>query len=929
MNATGSSIVATVLFTDIEGSTRLWELESTRMADALASHDRLSRAAVESNHGTVEKSTGDGMLAVFASPLDALNAAIALQLAIADPESTGGLPLRVRCGLHMGLVERRDNDWFGTTVNRAARVMAAAHGGQVLLSQAVVELVRDTLPPDVALRDLGAVRLRDLTNPEHVHQALHPRLVQDFPALRSLETTPNNLPQQLTTFIGRDRERAEATRLLAGTRLLTIVGPGGIGKTRLSLQVTADAMDSYPDGVWFIELAPIVDASLVPKVAAQVLALAEDASTPSIQSVCGHLASRRLLLVLDNCEHLVDACARLADAVLRVAPGVRIIASSREPLNIAGEQTYMLPPLAVPGTGSRIEVAARSEAVQLFVERARLRQPAFALTERNAQAVAELCTRLDGIPLALELAAARVGVLPVDRIVERLGDRFRLLTGGSRTALPRQQTLRALIDWSYDLLGSREKRLFARLSVFASGWTLDAAEAVCSGPDIARDEVLDLLTGLVDKSLVVQDAQHERFRMLETLRDYARDRLLEFGDDEATRSRHCACFVTFAEGAEPHLEGGPEQPEWLARLDLEHENIRSGLAWSTARPDRAESALRMCGAVYRFWAHRGHAREGRRWCDQALDMRSGELPTTARAKALHASGTLAWRLGDIAAARSLLEQALEQSRLQQDSQREARILSNLGGVAIHQADSVAAQSFLQLAVALFREQENQTLEARSLNNLAALAINENRYADARAPLERALALSRSMGNPMEEANTMSHLGFIAQHDGNFPEAQALHEHALAIAREFGVREFEIEEVRHLGEIALAQGDVGKTRAYFRQALATSKEIGSPLEIALCLEANAALAVHLDEFAQAAKFLGASNALRDANGMPRSHDAQQLCDGTMSACGDALGSASAAAAIAGGESTAPDAAVADALAWLRQEELPEIGAADGG
>ncbi|MEO8345128.1 MAG: tetratricopeptide repeat protein [Betaproteobacteria bacterium] len=929
MKTTGPSIVATVLFTDIEGSTRLWELEPARMPGALALHDSLSRAAVEANRGTVEKTTGDGMLAVFASPLDALKAAIALQLVIADPDTTGGLPLRVRCGLHMGLVERRDNDWFGTPVNRAARVMAVAHGGQVLLTQAVVELVRDNLPPDVSLRDLGAVRLRDLTNPEHVHQALHPRLAQDFPALRSLETTPNNLPQQLTSFIGRDRERAEATRLLAGTRLLTIVGPGGIGKTRLSLQVAADAMDNYPDGVWFMELAPIDDASLVPKVVAQVLGLSEEASAPSIQSVCTHLASRCLLLVLDNCEHLVDACARLADAVLRVAPDVRIIASSREAMNIAGEQTYMLPPLAVPDSGSGIEATARSEAVQLFVERARLRQPAFVLTDQNSQTIAELCTRLDGIPLALELAAARVGVLPVDKIVERLGDRFRLLTGGNRTALPRQQTLRALIDWSYDLLRVQERTLFARLSVFANGWTLNTAEAVCSGPGIARDDVLDLLTSLVDKSLVVQDAHHERFRMLETLRDYARDRLQESGDDEATRSRHCACFLAFAEESEPHLEGGPDQPGWLTRLDQEHDNLRSALVWGTAGPDRVEAALRTCGAVYRFWLHRGHAREGRRWCDLALAMHAAEAASPARAKALHASGTLAWRLGDIATARSLLEQALELSRQQHDLQREARILSNLGGVAIHQADSGAAQTYLVQAVALFREQGNQTLEARSLNNLAALAINENRYADARAPLERALALSRSMGNPMEEANTMSHLGFIAQHDGNFPEAQALHEHALAIAREFGVREFEIEEARHLGEIALAQGDVSKTQAYFHQALTTSKEIGSPLEIALCLEANAALAVQLNQFAQAAGCLGASNALREANGMPRSHDAQQLCDGTLSACREALGEAAAVAAIADGDSLAPEAVVANSLAWLQLTERLENGTAGGG
>lgn len=915
MHTTSPSGIVTALFTDIEGSTRLWERDRERMARALALHDALARTAVESNCGTVVKMTGDGMYAVFADPVNALRATVALQLSIADPEATAGLSLRVRCGLHVGRIERRDNDWFGMPVNRAARIMAAAHGGQVLLSQAVVELVREYLPSDVKLNDLGSVRLRDLANPEHVYQLVHARLRQDFPALRSLEATPNNLPQQVTSFIGRGHELREAGRLLASARLLTIVGPGGIGKTRLSLQVAADVLDDYPDGVWFIELASIVDPTLVPKAVAQVLGLPEDGSTPIAQSVCGHLASRRLLLVLDNCEHLVDACARLADALLRAAQEIRILASSREPLNVAGEQTYTLPSLALPNSESGAEVTARSEAVQLFVERARLRQPAFSVTDQNSKVVAELCARLDGIPLALELAAARVGVLPVDKIAARLSDRFRLLTGGSRTALPRQQTLRALIDWSYDLLGNEEKALFARLSVFAGGWTLDAAESVGADLSIARDDVLDLLTGLAHKSLVVADRQGERVRMLETLRDYARDRLQERGEAAAVRTRHRDHFLAFAEQAEPHLEGGPEQPAWLARLDQEHDNLRSALAWSVEASDRNEAGLRICGAVYRFWAHRGHALEGRRWCAAVLANAAGNPFTRARTKALHAAGTLAWRLGDIAAARSLLEQALKLSREQKDPQREGRILSNLGGVAIHQADSAAARAFLEQAVALHRALGNQTLEARVLNNLAALAINENRYAEAYAPLERALTLSRSSGNPMEEANAMSHLGFIAQQSGNYAEAQALHEHALSIAREFGVREFELEEARHLGEIALAREDIKTARIQFRYALATSKEIGNPLEIALCLEAMASLAVQVKRHEQAAGFLGVANALREAIVSPRLRGEQEQCNAAISACRETLGEPAAAAAIAEGQALSLEVAVANALAWL--------------
>ncbi len=916
MSASVSAAVVTVLLTDIEGSSRLWEGNRESMARALAQHDALARAAIVSHRGSLVKSTGDGVLAVFADPVDALEATFALLRALADPKATCGLRLRVRCGLHAGSVEHRDNDWFGAPVNRAARIMAAGHGEQVLLSRAVVELVRDRLPPGIALRDLGSVRLRDLANPEQIHQATSGGLEHDFPALRSLEATPNNLPQQTTSFIGRERELREACGLLADTRLLTIVGPGGIGKTRLSLQVTAEVLDAYRDGVWFVELASIVDPALVARTVAQVLCVPESRDLPAIRSVCEHLASRHILLVLDNCEHLVGACAILAESVLRAAQNVCLLASSREALGIAGEQTYALPPLSVPNSGSDAEITARSESVQLFVERARLHQPGFTITEGNANTVAQLCARLDGIPLALELAAARVAVLPVEKIAERLHDRFRLLTGGSRTALPRQQTLRALIDWSYDLLGDAERTLFAKLSVFTGGFTLEAAEHVGGDSATARQEVLDLLTGLVHKSLVATDRSHGRFRMLETLRDYAGARLQDTGAI-GTRTRHCDYFLALAERAEPYLEGGPEQPAWLALLDQEHDNLRSALAWSVETSDRAETALRICGSIYRFWAHRGHAREGRHWCEVALGRTMDDKDTPARVKAMHAAGTLAWRLGDIIAARSLLEQALGASRDLNDPHREGRILSNLGGVAIHQADAPAARAYLEQAVALHSALGNRTLEARVLNNLAALAINEGRLSDAQAPLERALTLSRDLGNRMEEATAMSHLGYIAQHAGNFAGARALHEHALAIAREFGVREFEIEEVRRLGEIALARRDLNEASTHFHAALATSDELGNQREIVLCLEAMAALAVQIGAHEQAATFLGAASALRDAIATPRAHGEQQGYEAALAACNEALGHAATAAAIATGHARPAEAAVADAVAWLDQ------------
>ncbi|MEO8674436.1 MAG: tetratricopeptide repeat protein [Casimicrobiaceae bacterium] len=453
--------------------------------------------------------------------------------------------------------------------------------------------------------------------------------------------------------------------------------------------------------------------------------------------------------------------------------------------------------------------------------------------------------------------------------------------------------------------------------MFAGGWTLDAAEYVGEDPAIAREDVLDLLTSLIHKSLVMPDDRGERYRMLETLRDYARDRLRERGETAAASTRHRDYFLAFAERAEPYLEGGPEQPEWMASLDHEHDNLRSALAWNIEAPDGSDAGLRICGSIYRFWAHRGHAREGCRWCNVALADAAGTSGMAARAKALHAAGTLTWRLGDIVAARALLEQALALSRQLEDLQRESRILSNLGGVAIHQADSVAARTYLEQAVALHRTLGNETLEARVLNNLVALAINENRLAEAKVLLERALQLSRALGNRMEEATAMSHLGYIVRQSGDLEGAQTLHEHALTIAREFGIREFELEEVRHLGEIALTRGNLKAAQRHFHDALATSKEIGNLHEIALCLEAMAALAAKTGAHRQAGILLGAADAIREGIVTPRAHSEREQYEATLAACHDAQGQDVALAAIASGRALTPDAAVAHAFVWLEK------------
>ena len=686
----------TFLFTDIQGSTRLWEQHPDAMRPALVRHDHLMRQAIIQQGGYVFKTVGDAFCAAFPSAPDALAAALAAQVALAA--EPWGLPtaLRVRMALHTGAAEERDGDYFGQPLNRVARLMAAGHGGQTLLSGATQELARDYLPEAMTLLDLGQRRLKDLGRPEHVYQAAHPSLPSEFPPLRSLDNPelPNNLPQQVTSFIGRETQVEEVTRLLGRTHLLTLTGAGGCGKTRLSLQVAADLLDQYFDGVWLAELAALSDPALVPQAVATALGVKEEPGKPLSQTLVAALKPKRLLIVLDNCEHLVAACAALATDLLRSCPQVRILASSREALNVSGEQTFRVPSLTLPDPKQvqTVESLSQYEAVRLFIERAQAVQPSFAVTTANAPAMAQVCFHLDGIPLAIELAAARVRSLSAEEINRRLDQRFRLLTGGARNVLPRQQTLRALIDWSYDLLTGAEKALLCRLSVFVGGWTLSAAEAVCAGEPVKDWEVLDLLTALVDKSLVAAErwGNGTRYRLLETVRQYGGDRLRESGESEAVSGRVAAYFLALAEEAEPQMRG-PEQEVWLSRLETEHDNLRASLSWVEGQGDGGEDGLRLAGALSRFWGIRGHSTEGRQWLRRALARtKRGDVEeesaregagSASRAVALTGAGNLARNQGDYAEAQTLYEEALTLNGQLGDRQGIANTLNNLGNVA--------------------------------------------------------------------------------------------------------------------------------------------------------------------------------------------------------------------------------------------------------
>jgi predicted ATPase len=551
------------------------------MRIALARHDELMRVCCSRCGGYVFKTVGDAFCVAFGTAADAVKASLEAQLELSNEPWPQAAHIKVRMALHTGAAEIRDDDYFGQPLNRVARLLSAAHGGQVLLSLATQELARDALPPGTSLRDMGERRLKDLNRPERVFQLIAAGLPVDFPPLKTLDARSHNLPVQTSRFVGREAEMQAIKALLRSSRLVTLLGSGGCGKTRLSMQVAADLIDNYADGVWLIEFAPLSEASLVPQTLAVGLGIQEEAGIPIFDSVIRELKEKEMLIVMDNCEHLIEACASVCQKLVSSCSQVDILTSSREALRVPGEATFRVPSLSTPDPLHQytVERLTAYETVQLFIDRAMLHNRAFTVTNENAPALASVCYRLDGIPLAIELAAARIRNLSLEEVNQRLDHRFRLLTGGSRTALPRQQTLRSLIDWSYDLLNEAEQNLLQRLSTFSGGWTLEAAEHICHSSGIEDWEVFDLLTSLSDKSLVTAEFQDEvtRYRLLETVREYAEEHLIETGQSQEWRDRHVQYFLELADGSN-HQEA-PKRVAWLDRLEVEEGNIRAALEW--------------------------------------------------------------------------------------------------------------------------------------------------------------------------------------------------------------------------------------------------------------------------------------------------------------------------------------------------------------
>ncbi len=872
-----SEDAVTHLFSDVEGSTRLWESEPERIGPALARHDRLARQCVERHGGRVVKTTGDGMHAVFADPAQALAAALEIQLEVSLPDD-GHLPLALRCGLHLGSDQRRDGDFYGPAVNRAARVTHAAHGGQTLLTAAVAERVAGRLLPDTMLLDLGLVRLRDLAQPQRLYQLVHPRLRREFPALRSLASTPNNLAQQLNSFVGRERELAEVKRLLRSHRLVTLLAMGGIGKSRLSVQLGAEVLDDYPDGVWLVELAPLAGEGAVAQAVASVLAVKEESGGTITDALLRFVRDRRLLLILDNCEHLLDACADLAKRLLQAAPGLTVLATTRDALQVAGEYCYHLPALSVPDArvAADPEALARHEGVRLFVDRAGAAQPAFRLTPTNADAVAAICRQLDGIPLALELAAARTRALPVEAIAARLSDRFRLLTTQDRTVLPRQRTLRALIDWSYDLLSPPERLLFERLSVFAGGWTLEAAEAVGAGGAIDRGDVVDLLARLVEKSLVAIDVESGRYRMLDTVRHYGAERLACSGEEPATRERHLAHYAALVDAARPNLLG-PDQGLWMARLDQDWDNILAAHAACEFSPTGAERDLMLVAALKFYWLNRGLLGLGLRMTIEALERTGAERHQAARCRGLTDAGQICYFMGRYVQARGYLGEGLESARAIDQPQR---LLAALHALSMVEAALGATASGL-------------------------------RYGD------EAVALARALGNRRSYAGVINTRGQLLRIEGDLRGARAQFEEAVTVALELGDHEVHAIALLNLAMVAIDGGDEREARRLLVEVLAIVDRTGSRSSGQSLLDVCAALAALRREWAAAARFFGAAEAQAERTAMRRDPADQRFVERSLAPARAALGAAYADSD-AGGRALDYEAAIAAARTALRAD-----------
>jgi predicted ATPase/class 3 adenylate cyclase/DNA-binding CsgD family transcriptional regulator len=837
--AGGGLPTGTVTFVlgDVVGSTRVWEDHADAMPEALAKLDELIDTGVTAHGGArpAEQGERDSFVAAFARAADAVRFSVALQTALGEDGWPDGTRVALRMALHTGEAQLRDGTrYMGEPLNRCARVRQLGHGGQVLLSSVTADLVVDQLRDGVFLRDLGVHHLRDLTRPERVSQLCAPGLPFDFPPLRSLDRLPNNLPVLVTSFVGRATELAETSGLLAERRMVTLTGAGGCGKTRLAIQLGADIVDRFPDGVWMADLARLSDPDLVPKAVADAVDVAELPGQPILDTVVDHLHDREALLIVDNCEHMLDASVDVVEPLLQACPGVRVLATSREPLGAEGEATYRVPSLTLPAHDRDADCSS----VRLFADRAALARPQLRIGPDNLGAVTAICARLDGIPLAIELAAARCRALTPTQIAAQLADRFGLLTGGRRGGLPRQRTLEASVDWSYGLLEEDERLLLRRLSVFAGGFTLEAAGAVCADEAVQLPRVLDLVTGLVDKSLVQAegDETSPRYRLLETIRDYARSKLIDAGEVADARQRHAEYFVDLAETCGPGLLG-PHMLQWLARLNPEIDNVRAADDYA-AETGQADLALRLGGPLRLFWG-RGYLSEGAQRLSRALGLPGGA--PARRGRAMLALSECVFFFFDQEALTAWVEEALRIAGQQDDRELNGELLAASGWMTFVCGKDDAPR-LLQEGVEYLRNAGTEYWGdpgARywlvdGLWGAAMAAIYAGDPEAARRHGGEAVSLSRALGNPMALGRSLAILAAEAIFEGDLDQAAKMLTEARPLLVETGDDTFRSHVDFSLAWIEGARGNAAGALAMIDTVLAEARRLQQAWAVAWIL-----------------------------------------------------------------------------------------------
>lgn len=882
MNSIPSGNV-TFLFTDIEGSTKLSQEFPETLQYALDIHHTLMQDAIESNNGYVFEIIGDAFCSAFQNAEDAVKAAVDAQLNLVN-EKWADAVIKVRIGIHSGNAEWNGKTYMGyITLARSARVMSCGYGEQIIISSSTYELCKDKflkfvpssqttvlkIKHEIFFRDLGERRMKDVIQPIRLFQIISPGLREDFPPLKTLDARPNNLPVQLSSFIGREGAMKEVKNLLGQSRLLTIIGTGGCGKTRLAMQTGADMIDEFANGVFITEFAPVSDPSLVMQTLLNSFGVKENQGKSPEELLTEFLNDKEMLLILDNCEHLIHECARLSEILLSRCPKLKIIATSREALNCSGEQTYRLPSLSLPDPSAvnTPEMLTNYESVRLFIERALSVNPNFRVNDSNASALSEICIRLDGIPLAIELAAARVKILSLEKIQERLNDRFNLLSSGKRTALPRQQTLKALIDWSFDLLSDNEKILWGRLSVFNGGWTMDAAEEICSDGKIRKNEILHLLSQLAEKSIIIYDEGKERYRILETMKQYGEDKLKETDNAEVILEKHFEYFLNFSETAEFNLTGAKAK-FWLDNLETEHNNIQSAIEWSLNKGFKNRSA-KLAGVMGNFWKIRGHCSLGNQLLEKILINTHG-ISKSVLGKAMDVSGMLFLNQGEHEKAYKIHSESLGLFRELEDKNSTAVSLYNIGDVEYSRGNYEKAKKLYEESLEINMEIENDTGISNNLNCLGNVAWNLADYEQAQKFYEDALSMWRKIGDKNGIAVSLNGLGNVFSIRGKYDQALIYYNESLDYRRDLGDKNGISSSLNNIGNIAFYIGDHELTRKSFEESLLLRREIGNKFGITTSLINLGVAESHIGNYEDAKIFFEESISLAreigDKNGI---------------------------------------------------------------